>query len=153
MLIKGTKDFWAAVIYLVIGIATVVIARDYPLGTATKMGPAYFPSILGALLIVVGVLALIRSFRVDVEGEIGAFAWRGLLFITVSVILFGVLARGAGLVPAVIVLILLSARGSAKFRWEIKAMSLAALLTGFCALVFIKALGVPLPLIGPWLKG
>ena len=148
---KNPKDFWAGLMYLGFGIATVVIARDYPLGTATKMGPAYFPIILGSLLMLVGALALIRAFRTT-GAAVEPFAWRGLILITASVVLFGALARGAGLVPAIVVLVLLSAKASVKFHWA-SALALAAGLAAFCSLVFTKALGVPLPLVGPWLLG
>lgn len=149
MPIRNPKDFWAGAIYLGMGVATVMIARDYPMGTAVRMGPAYFPTILGALLSLFGLAALIRSFRGYGEA-VGAFAWKGLLFIAAAVVLFGVLARGAGLIPSLVVLVVVSAYASAKFHWG-AALALAVGLTAFCALVFVKALGVPLPLLGPWL--
>jgi putative tricarboxylic transport membrane protein len=149
MLIKNPKDFWAGAIYLGMGVATVVIARDYPMGTAIKMGPAYFPTILGALLSLFGLAALLRSFRIN-GAAVGPFAWKGLLFITAAVLLFGVLARGAGLIPALVVLVVVSAYASAQFHWG-AALALAAGLTAFCSLVFVKVLGIPLPLLGPWL--
>jgi Tripartite tricarboxylate transporter TctB family len=148
VLIKSPKDFGAAAIYLIVGIGTLVIAHDYPMGTATRMGAAYFPTVLGGLLSLVGVLALLRSFRSQGE-PIAPFAWKSLFIITTAVLLFGALARGAGLVPAVVLLVLASAMASISFRWP-TALALAAGLTVFCGLVFIKALGVPLPLFGPW---
>jgi hypothetical protein len=65
---------------------------------------------------------------------------------------FGVLARGAGLVVALPLLVILSARASTHFRWR-AALVLAAGLTVFCVAVFLKGLGVPLPVVGPWLGG
>lgn len=149
MRIKSPKNFWAAWIYLVLGIATIVIARDYPMGSATRMGPAYFPTLLGILLSLVGVIALIRSLHVD-GSAVGPIAWRKLLLITASIALFGALVRDAGLVPALIVLVVLGAMASDRFHWG-AALALAAGLAGFSALVFVKILGIPLPLIGPWL--
>jgi putative tricarboxylic transport membrane protein len=146
---KNPKDFWAGVIYLGMGVATVAIAREYPMGTAVKMGPAYFPTVLGGLLCLIGLVSLIRSFFTSGEA-IGAFALKGVSLIAASVVLFGLLARGAGLVPALGVLVVCSAYASIQFRWK-SAMLLAAGLIVFCALVFIKLLGVPLPLLGPWL--
>ena len=60
-LIRSPKDFYAAMIYLVIGVSTIVIGRDYQMGTAFKMGPAYFPTVLAALLCFIGLISLIRS--------------------------------------------------------------------------------------------
>ena len=62
-LIKHPKDFWTGVIFLVFGLSAVVIGRDYAIGTAGKMGPAYLPTVLGGLLSVVGAVAVIRSFK------------------------------------------------------------------------------------------
>jgi hypothetical protein len=76
----------------------------------------------------------------------------GLATVTVATVGFGLLARGAGLVVALPVLVVGSAAASARFRWG-PALALAAGLTLFCALVFLKGLGVPLPLVGPWLGG
>ena len=146
---KNPKDFWAGAIYLGMGVATVAIAREYPMGTAVKMGPAYFPTVLGGLLCLIGLVSLIRSIFTSGEA-IGAFALKEVSLIAASVVLFGLLARGAGLVPALGVLVVGSAYASIQFRWK-SAMLLAAGLIVFCALVFIKLLGVPLPLLGPWL--
>ena len=61
--IRSPKDFCAALIYLAIGLGTILIGRDYQMGTAFKMGPAYFPTLLAGLLSFIGVISLIRSFR------------------------------------------------------------------------------------------
>ncbi|MGN2391602.1 tripartite tricarboxylate transporter TctB family protein [Pelomicrobium sp. G1] len=150
-LIKHPKDFWTGVLYVTIGLAAIVIARDYPMGTALKMGPAYFPTVLGGLLTLIGLAALIRSLVRHGE-KIAPLAWRKVVLVLVPTLLFGVLVRGAGLVPATAVLVLASAYASAHFRW-FPSIALAAGLTLFCALVFVQALGLPLPLFGPWLGG
>lgn len=149
--IKHPKDFWTGVLYVTIGLAAIVIARDYPMGTALKMGPAYFPTVLGGLLTLIGLAALIRSLVRHGE-KIAPFVWRKVVLVLVPTLLFGVLVRGAGLVPATAVLVLASAYASARFRW-FPSIALAAGLTLFCALVFVYALGLPLPLFGPWLGG
>ena len=79
-LIRSPKDFYAALIYLVIGVSTIVIGRDYQMGTAFKMGPAYFPTVLAALLCFIGLISLIRSF-VRKGDPIPTFAWKPLLLI------------------------------------------------------------------------
>ncbi len=75
-----------------------------------------------------------------------------MLAVTVATLGFGALVRGAGLVVALPVLVVVSAAASARFRWG-PALALAAGLTLFCAAVFLKGLGVPIPLRGPWLGG
>jgi len=147
--IRAPKDFWAGLLYGGIGAAAVIIAREYSWGRGGRMGPAYFPTILGSLLLLVGIASLVRSFVVRGE-PIGAIAWKGAAFITGATVLFGFLLRPAGLVPALLALILCSAAASSKFRLDWRATALMVALIAFCALVFVKGLGLPLPLIGPW---
>ncbi len=147
--IRHPKDFWTGVIFLFFGIAAVVIAQDYEMGRAGKMGPAYFPTILGGLLAFIGVIAVIRSLTHDGEA-IEKFYIKELVLILSAVLLFGALMRGAGLVPAVLVLILLSAYASPKFKWG-ATLLLAIGLAIFSVVVFVKLLGLPMPILGPWL--
>jgi len=95
-LIRIPKEFCAALIYLVIGLSTILIGRDYPMGTAFKMGPAYFSTLLAGLLSFIGLTSLIRSFLQKGE-PIPAFAWKQLLLIVAATVVFGFLVRGAGL--------------------------------------------------------
>lgn len=148
--VQSPKDFWSGMMFLAISLATVVIAQDYPMGTAGRMGPGFFPSVLGALLAVIGLVTLVNSFRTAGEA-LERFALRDMLLILGSVLLFGFLVRGAGLILAIPVLILISAFASTRFRWK-ASVALAVGATVFCILLFVKALGLPLPIVGPWLS-
>lgn len=148
MPIRNPKDFWSGLLFLAIGSATVLLAQKYPLGTALKMGPGYFPTALGGLLAFVGLIAIGRSF-IRPGTAIEPFHLRLLIAVTGATVLFGVLVRGAGLGIAVPVLVLMTAGVSAYFRWR-TALILAAGLAVFSALLFVKALGLPIPIIGPW---
>jgi len=150
-LIHSPKDFWAGLIYLAIGLGAIYLGRDLKMGTGLQMGPAYFPTVLGALLSFIGLISLIRSFLGKGE-PIPKFAWRPLLLITAATVVFGLLVRGAGLVIALPLFVIMTAFASVKFRWG-PALTLAVGATVFCALVFVKGLGVPLPLIGRWFGG
>jgi putative tricarboxylic transport membrane protein len=147
-LIRSPMDFCAALIYLGIGLSAIYTGWELPMGTALKMGPAYFPAVLGWLLSLIGLISLARSF-VRKGAPIPAFAWRPLLLITGATVVFGLLLRGAGLAIALPLFVIMTAFASAKFRWG-QSLALAAGATIFCALVFVKGLGVPLPLIGRW---
>jgi putative tricarboxylic transport membrane protein len=138
-------------IYLAVGLSAIYIGRELPMGTALKMGPAYFPAVLGWLLAFIGLISLIRSF-LRKGAPIPAFAWRPLLLITGATIVFGLLVRGAGLAIALPVFVMMTSFASKKFRWG-PSLALAAGATVFCSLVFVKGLGVPLPLIGRWFGG
>lgn len=147
-IVGNGKDFWTGVIYIFIGAAALIIGRDYNMGTAMKMGPAYFPAILSVLLMIIGIISIVRSFLKS-GTPIGVVAWRGLILIFVSTLLFGLIVRGAGVIIALPLLVIVSASASLRFSWKY-SLAEAALLTIFCILVFLKGLGVPLPILGSW---
>lgn len=146
--IRNIKDFWTGIIYVVFGSAVIFIGREYGMGTSTKMGPAYFPTALSLLLIVIGIVSLIRSF-IQPGTPISAITFKGLFLVIVSTLLFGLIVRGAGLVIALPVLVIVSSCASIQFRWK-HALALAVAMTFACILIFLKALGVPLPIVGSW---
>jgi putative tricarboxylic transport membrane protein len=148
---RNPKDFWTGLIYIFFGSSAILIAREYGMGTALKMGPAYFPTILGGVLVGIGVIAVIRSFIVP-GAPVGAFAFKGLALVIFSMLLFGFIVRGAGLAVALPLLVVISALASARFRWR-PTLIMAAGLTVFCVLVFLKGLGIPMPTIGHWFGG
>jgi len=146
--VRNVKDFWAGIIYIGVGAAAIMLGREYDMGTAMKMGPAYFPVILSILLIGIGAVSVVRSF-VKHGDPIGTFSIKGLFLIIASIALFGFMIRSAGLIIALPVFVILSSFASARFRWHYSLM-LAAGLTVFCYFVFLKGLGVPLPILGSW---
>jgi putative tricarboxylic transport membrane protein len=147
--IRNPKDFWTGVIYLVFGLGAVVIGRDYSMGTATKMGPAYFPTVLGYLLALIGAIAVVRAF-IQPGTPIGRFAVKNLAIVLGATVLYGLLVRGAGLAVAVFVLVMGSAWASISFRWA-PSIVLAIGLAVFSVAVFIWGLGLPIPAVGLWL--
>lgn len=151
--IRAPKDFWAGVLYAGIGGAAVFIAAgEYPMGRGGRMGPGYFPVVLGLLLLAFGVAAVVRSFLQD-GAPVGAIAWKPMLLVAGSTALFGLLLPRVGLVAALLALLLLSASASSYFRFDPRAAAGMVALIAFCALVFVTALGVPLPLRGTWFGG
>jgi Tripartite tricarboxylate transporter TctB family len=149
--ICSPKDFWSGLIYLSFGLSAIIIARDYGMGSALKMGPAYFPTILGWLLVAIGAISVVRGFVVR-GTRVGGFAVKRLLIVVGATVLFGLTVRGAGLAIALPIFVIFSATASKRFRLPPTLLMVAGL-TLFCVLVFIKGLGVPLPVIGPWLGG
>lgn len=147
-MIQSAKDFWSGLIYIFFGLSAIVIARDYGMGTALKMGAAYFPTILGGLLILIGAISVIRSFVIR-GAPVGAIALKGLVMVVGATLIFGLTVRGAGLAVAIPILIVISAAASSRFRWK-PTLLMAVGLTLFCVLVFLKGLGIPLPVVGPW---
>jgi hypothetical protein len=149
--IRNIKDFWTGIIYVVFGAAVIFIAREYGMGTGIKMGPAYFPTVLSLLLILIGVISLIRSF-IQPGTPISAITFKGLFLVIVSTLLFGLIVRGAGLIIALPVLVIVSSYASIQFRWK-PTLALAVAMTFGCILIFLKGLGVPLSIVGSWFGG
>ena len=147
-LIKHPKDFYAGLMYASVGVAAAWIARDYTMGSAVRMGPAYFPTLLSVLLIMVGVASLIRSFFHRGEA-IKAFAWKELGLVLGSIVLFGLLVRVAGLAVALVLLVVISAWASPLFKFK-SAILLALVTTAASILVFVKGLGLPFAILGSW---
>ena len=145
---KNPKDFWTGLMYLLVGLTAIVVAWDYEMGSLLRMGPGYVPSILGYALCGIGIIALLRAFIRRGE-NIEPFAWKAMALILGAIVIFGLIARGAGLVPAVILLVGLSAMASP--RAERVTTVLLALGAAFAAwLIFIKGLGIPLQALGSW---
>jgi hypothetical protein len=142
--IRQPKNFGIGMIFLSVGLSALVIGSDYSLGSAARMGPGYFPRILGALLACIGAIGVIRSFFGRGE-PIGRLAIKGLLLVLTAVLVFGFLMRFAGMVPAVIAMVLIGASANSRFNWK-QASLLAIGLGVLSTLLFVFGLGLPLPL-------
>ena len=146
--ILRAKDFWGGVMLIAIGIATVLIARAYPFGTSLRMGPGYFPTVLGGILVLFGLYLLVQALRAGDAIE-GSWSLRGLIVVPLSLVLFGVLMDRAGFVPALAVLIFGSAAASTEFRL-LEVALLTVGLTVFSVVLFVWTLGLPYPLLAGW---
>ncbi len=145
--ITSPKEFYAGALYLAFGAAGLWFGASYPMGTAGRMGGGYFPKVLSAILIGFGVIAIIRG--VTIKGPaVEAIQLKPLVLILAACSLFGILLEPVGLIGALFLLIVMTAMASREFRWSPLALAGAAAMTGICALVFVKGLSVPMPLIG-----
>ena len=143
--LRSNKDFWSGLLLIALGAAAIFIARNYPFGTALRMGPGFFPIILGGLLIVFGLYLLACGLRSDEKIE-GSWSLRALVILPLSLILFGALMERAGFVPAMLVLIFGSATATTEFRL-VDVLLFAIGLTALAVAVFVWGLGLPYPLI------
>jgi hypothetical protein len=144
MKIKNAKDFWAGLMFVAFGLFFVIGARNYQLGSAARMGPAYFPTLLGGLMAVVGGIVFFRSLVLK-GGKVAAIPLRLLFFITLSLLVFGYLLKPIGLVLALLCLVVISAFAGHEFRLK-EALLLTFVLIILSVLVFVKGLGLPFPL-------
>jgi hypothetical protein len=149
--IRSPKDFWSGVIFLAVGLAAVGLIRHLPLGTTMKMGPAYFPTVLGGLGVLLGLITMGRAL-VRPGPPVGAFALGKVAFVVGANALFGLLLRPLGLAGALIVLVVLSASASERFRWPV-ALALAGGLALGSSIIFVRLLGLPIPILGTWFGG
>src|SRR5215472_6675232 len=113
--VLNSKDFWGGAMLIAIGAAAMVIARDYPFGTALRMGPGYFPTVLGAVLALFGLYLVVKGVIASDPIE-GGWSLRALVIVPLSLVLFGLLMDRAGFVPALVVLIFGSAAAGTQFR-------------------------------------
>lgn len=146
--IRNNKDVWAGAMLIATGAGAVVIARDYKFGTATRMGPGYFPSVLGGALVLFGLYLVAQGLRSNEKIE-GGWSLRGLIVLPLSLVLFGLLMDYTGFVPALMVLIVGSALAGSEFKLG-EVLLLAVGLTAFAVALFIYGLGLPYPLFVPW---
>ena len=138
--IRHPKDFASGVMFVGFGVASLVIGSGYPMGTAARMGPGYFPAILGGLLIVFGVVLMLRALRIQ-GAPITIGNLRPVAIVLGSVVLFGLLVNDAGLVVSSILLIVLSSSASSEFRWKESLVSGVVLAAGSVA-AFVWGLGL-----------
>jgi len=150
--IRSEKDFWAGLLYCLFAAGFFWFGKEYRFGTAARMGPGYFPVVLSGLLFVFGFISIVRSFLKDGE-PVGTLALKPMALIVAGAVAFGWLLPRAGLVFALPTLVLLSASASRFSVYTLKSFALLGLLALFCVLVFIKGLGVPMPIFGPWFDG
>jgi hypothetical protein len=142
--IRHPKDFFAGLLFVAFGSAAVTIGSNYNLGTAARMGPGYFPRILGILLIALGCALVVRALRLNGPALPG-WKWRPTVIVLASVAIFGLIVNRAGVALSTILLIVAASAASREFRWRealIAGVVLAALAVG----VFVIGLKLQLPI-------
>lgn len=140
-----TKDFWAGVMLIAIGAAAMIVARDYRFGSVLLMGPGFFPTILGGILIVFGIAVVAVGVRGGEKIQ-EMVSPRALILLPLSLVLFGELMKHAGFVPALVALVFVSAAASREFKLK-EVVLLTLVLTVAAVALFIWGLGLPYPLI------
>jgi hypothetical protein len=164
VLIKNEKDFYSGLMFMVIGGAFAIGATNFQIGDAAKMGPGYFPLLLGVLLAVLGVAITFKALTVEVEGgeKFGSFAWKPLLCIIGANLVFGVCLGGLkmggvtlipslGLIVGIFALVFIASIAAERYR-PLEVGGLATVLAVGCYLVFIKLLNLQIPVLPSFLS-
>ena len=156
MKIGHQKNFWGGMLFAAIGLLFAVIARGIPglafmpgysMGTPARMGPGFFPFYLGVILFVLGVIILVSGVKHDKhhDHDVEKFHWGPILYVLGSVVVFGLLLKPIGMLLAGLILVVGASLGSHEFRLK-QSIILGAVLTVFCAFVFVGGLKLPIPL-------
>ena len=153
-MIKSQKDFFSGLMFTAIGGAFAWGATSYSVGTAARMGPGYFPLLLGILLAALGCFTTFYSLIEHTEdGEkIGDFAWRPVVYILGANVAFGILLAGLprfglppmGLIAGIYALTIISSKAGDVFRLK-DVLMLATFLSVLSYLAFIKLLNLQMP--------
>jgi hypothetical protein len=146
--IKSSQDFWTGCVFIGFGGATVALAQNYPLGSAARMGPAYFPTGLGGLLALLGLALLLKSLGSAEGGNVERVNVWLLLRVLVAVLAFAVLLQPLGLVLTSMIVVLLAASAGHEFRFG-EALVNAVVLALLSYVLFVWGLNQTMP-VWPW---
>ena len=138
------KDFWSGIMLILIGAAAMFVAREYRFGSALRMGPGFFPIVLGGILVAFGICIMAVGLH-STERLQPNFSFRALALPPLALVLFGLFVERVSFIPAVVVLIYVSAASGKAFRFLEVLLLTVTLVVGTVAL-FIWGLGLPYPL-------
>ena len=160
--IKSQKDFFSGLLFMVVGVGFAWGATNYKIGDASRMGPGYFPLMLGILLAVVGLVVMFLSLVVETEDgdPVGSIAWKPLFFIILANLTFGVLLGGLpsidlphmGLMAAIFALTFIAAYAGDEFRVK-EVFILAIVLAALSYVAFIWLLSLQFPAWPAFISG
>ena len=162
MNIKSQKDFFSGLMFTAVGVAFAWGATKYSLGTAARMGPGYFPTMLGVLMAILGGVIIFKSLVVETEDgdKVGSWAWKPLLFIIAANLLFGLMLGGLpkiklpafGLIVGIYVLTFVASLAGDEFKFKEVAV-LATILAIMSYLAFIVLLKLQFPVWPAFITG
>jgi len=139
--VRSVADFLAGLMFVAFGAAAIIIGRDYPIGSAMRMGPGYFPTVLGGLLAVVGLGVLVRSLAGSAAPP-PSFSLKPLALVLAAVLAFALTVERLGIVAAVVLVVGVSALASEAFRWR-EVLLVAVIMVALAIGLFTKSLGLP----------
>ena len=145
-LIKNPRDFWAGVMFASIGGAFAAISVTYKIGTAARMGPGFFPFVLGALLAILGIAICLTSLRQKNAGPgVEKLHWWPNFWVLLPIVVFGLLLKILGMILMGLMVVIVSSYASEEFKLK-PVIFLAIGLVAFCSVIFVGGLKLPIPL-------
>lgn len=162
MKIGSQKDFFSGLMFTVVGVAFAWGASTYNVGTGARMGPGYFPLMLGIVLAILGAAITFKGLVAHTENgdKIGKWAWKPLLYIISANLLFGVMLGGLpsiglpamGLIAAIFALTIVASLAGERFKLK-EVLILAAVLSIGSYLAFVKLLALQFPVWPTFITG
>ncbi|MDN3920677.1 tripartite tricarboxylate transporter TctB family protein [Roseateles violae] len=154
MKIKSQRDFWSGLMFVVVGVAFAWASTSYSFGSSARPGAGYFPFGLGVLLAILGAMVLFKALTIESEGgdPVGAFAWRPLIVMVVSIAVFGLLLPRLGMAITLPILVISSALAGDEFHWK-DALINAVVLTVFSWIIFVWGLKLVIPVWPVFITG
>jgi hypothetical protein len=144
MRIRAPSDFWCGLLFVAIGVAFVVLAQNYRFGTAARMGPGYFPTLLGALMALLGLRLTGPALARDGDA-MQRFHLRPFLFVLLAIAAFGVALPYLGLAAAIAALVVVGSFAEPDLK-PLETAAVGAFLVVFSIVIFVVLLGLPIPL-------
>ncbi|MET0963778.1 MAG: tripartite tricarboxylate transporter TctB family protein [Noviherbaspirillum sp.] len=146
MHIRNQKDFWAGLMFVAFGLFFSGFGTRYTFGSAARMGPGYFPTVLGIILVLLGAAIAMGGVSAKAEEhKVGKFSWPTIVLVLGAVVLFGVLLNTAGLIIALVAVVMVSSYASHEFGWKAALINTVALVA-LCLFLFVYALSLQFPL-------
>lgn len=154
MKIKSQKDFFAGLMFLLVGIAFAWGSTNYTIGEGARMGPGYFPLMLGIVLAVIGLIVVFTALVVETEDgdKIGSFAWKPLTFIILANLVFGLMIGGLpkigipamGLIVGIFALVFVASLAGDRFKpKEVAILATVLAIGSYLAFVVLLKLQFP----------
>lgn len=154
MRIKSQRDFYSGLMFMAVGIAFAWGATNYTIGEGARMGPGYFPLMLGILLAVIGLFITFEALVVETEdGEkVGTWAWKPLFFIIASNVVFGICLGGIpkigipalGLIVGIYALTFIAALAGEEFKAkEVTVLATVLAILSYVAFIVLLKLQFP----------
>lgn len=152
MKIRNEKDFWSGVMFIAFGLFFALFALKYDFGTAQRMGPAYFPSVLGGILVLLGIVIGAGALaRESADGKVEKFHFFEVAWVLGAVVVYALLLKPAGVLVAMFALVAASSYASHEFRWK-EAVILSIVMAIVTWVVFIYGLKLTIPVLPAFLE-
>ncbi len=144
MKIKNQEDFWAGMMFASFGAMAIWLSTDYPMGTASRMGPGYFPTWLGGIMLLLGAIVALMALKTE-GPKVTPFAWKPMIMLSVGFLAFGWGVDHIGFIPSLFLLSVITAAAGQTFK-VVEVLIMTVILIAGAVGIFIYGIELPFPL-------